>query len=85
MMDQIIGGMTHPDDCHPGVQFIVNQPLLIDLAMIRHFRAHGGIALPPLDPARKRQDAFEIVAAEEASQNKTWLAGHRTVMCYLTW
>jgi hypothetical protein len=85
MMDQIIWGVTHPDDCHPRVQSIVNQPLMIDLAMIRHFRTRGRIALHPLDPARERQDAFEIVAAEEASQNKTWLVGDQTVMRYPTW
>lgn len=84
-MDQVIWGVTHQNDCHPGVQWIVDNPALVDLLLIRNFKAHGGIALPPLPLARERQEAHERVAAQEAQQHMTWMAGTRTIMRYPTW
>jgi hypothetical protein len=83
-MDQIIWGATHPDDCHPGVKSIIDNPALVDLLLIRHYKVHGGIALPPLKQARDLQAAHEIVAAQEASQGLTWTTG-RSMMHYPLW
>ncbi|KAF1846127.1 uncharacterized protein K460DRAFT_339070 [Cucurbitaria berberidis CBS 394.84] len=83
-LDQVIWGITHPSDCHPGVKSIVENPALVDLLLIRHFKAHGGLVLPPLQAARELQEAHEIVAKEEMASGKTWCTG-RTMMHYPNW
>jgi hypothetical protein len=82
-MDQVIWGITHPDDVHPGVAFIVDHPALVDLLLIRHFKAHGGIVLPNLQAAMALQGVHEIVATQEKAQGTTW--GDRTMMVYPNW
>lgn len=75
----------HPNDVHPGVRSIVENPALVDLLLIRQFMAHGGIALPPLKTARDLQTAHEIVAAQEASAGLPWTTGRSAMhhpMCY---
>jgi hypothetical protein len=83
-LDQVIWGLTHPNDVHPGVRNIVDNSALVDLLLIRHFKAHGGIALPPLKAARDLQSAYEIVAVQEAASGLTWTTG-RTMMHYPFW
>jgi hypothetical protein len=82
-MDQIIWGVIHPDDVHPGVVSIVSNPALVDLLLIRHFKAHGGIVLPNLAPAMALQGTHEILAAQEKAQQVPW--GNRTMMSYPNW
>ncbi|RAR15163.1 hypothetical protein DDE83_001400 [Stemphylium lycopersici] len=85
LMDQVIWGATHPDDCHPGVRTIAENAPLVDLLLIRQFKKHGGIVLPPLAAARKMQDNHEIVAGQEKAQGNTWLAGNRSMVKYPNW
>jgi hypothetical protein len=86
-MHQAIWGLTHPDDVHPGVADIVANSALLDLFLIRQFKAHGGIVLPPLQSAKALQDAHEIVAAQEIAQGKVWSAGPngRSMVRYPNW
>ncbi|KAL1798156.1 hypothetical protein ACET3X_002193 [Alternaria dauci] len=83
-MDQIIWGMTHPDDINPGVASIVANPALIDLLLVRHYKKWGGLVLPPLQAARGLQDAYEVVAEQEKNRGLQWGEG-RSLMKYPNW
>lgn len=83
-MDQIIWGVTHPNDVHPGVASLVSNPALVDLLLIRHFKAHGGLVLPPLHSARELQAAHEVVAQNQVASGLNWGDG-RTMMVYPNW
>jgi hypothetical protein len=83
-LDYVIWGATHPSDIPAGINSIVENPALIDLLLIRQFKAHGGILLPPLQSARQLQETHERVAIDEVRQGLTW--GHgRTMMQYPNW
>ncbi|OWY46880.1 hypothetical protein AALT_g10151 [Alternaria alternata] len=83
-MDQIIWGMTHPEDVHPGVASIVGNTALVDLLLVRHYKKWGGLLLPPLQAARRLQDAHEVVANQEKDQGLQWNGG-RSLMKYPNW
>jgi len=83
-MDQIVWGVTHRDDCHPGVESIVNNAALVDLLLVRHYKKWGGLVLPPLQAARGLQDAHEVVAEQEKQRGMTWASG-RLLMKYPNW
>lgn len=83
-MDQIVWGVTHRDDCHPGVESIVNNAALVDLLLVRHYKKWGGLVLPPLQAARGLQDAHEVVAEQEKQRGMTWASG-RSLMKYPNW
>ncbi|KAI4713537.1 hypothetical protein J4E89_000983 [Alternaria sp. Ai002NY15] len=83
-MDQIIWGITHPDDCHPGVESIISNAALVDLLLVRHYKKWGGLVLPPLQAARGLQDAHEVVAEQEKQRGMTWASG-RSLMKYPNW
>ncbi|KAI4951971.1 hypothetical protein J4E91_003433 [Alternaria rosae] len=83
-MDQIIWGITHRDDCHPGVESIIGNLALVDLLLVRHFKKWGGLVLPPLRAARGLQDAHEVVADQEKQRGLTWASG-RSLMKYPNW
>jgi hypothetical protein len=83
-MDQIIWGMTHPDDIHPGVASIVENPALVDLLLVCHYKKWGGLVLPPLQAARILQDAHEVLAEKEKQQGLTWTNG-RSLIKYPNW
>jgi hypothetical protein len=57
---------------------------MIDLLLIRHFKIHGGIALPPLPQARESEAAYQLVADREAAAELTWTTG-RTMVHYPVW
>jgi len=84
-LDLIIWRITHPNDIQPGVRRIVENPALVDLLLIRHYKAHGGIALPPLKAARDLVDAHEIDARQKAAADRTWAAKNRSIMNYPMW
>ncbi|CAE7032484.1 hypothetical protein PTNB85_04061 [Pyrenophora teres f. teres] len=81
---QVIWGITHPTDAHPGVQGIIGNQTLIDILLIRHFKNHGGLVLPPLSSARAVQDWYEKLAEKERAEGKTWMTG-RTMVRYPNW
>jgi hypothetical protein len=83
-MDQIIWGMTHRDDVHPGIASIVSNTALVDLLLVRHYKKWGGLVLPPLQAARGLQDSQEVVAEQEKQRGLTWASG-RSMMKYPNW
>jgi hypothetical protein len=83
-MDQIIWGMTHRDDVHPGIASIVENTALVDLLLVRHYKKWGGLVLPPLQAARGLQDAHEVIAEQEKQRGLTWTSG-RSLMKYPNW
>jgi hypothetical protein len=83
-MDQIVWGMTHPEDVHPGVASIVGNTALVDLLIVRHYKKWSGLILPPLQAARRLQDAHEVVANQEKDQGLQWNGG-RSLMKYPNW
>ncbi|PZD27184.1 hypothetical protein A1F96_06968 [Pyrenophora tritici-repentis] len=85
VLSQVIWGLTHPNDVHHGVQDIVSNQALIDILLIRHFKMHGGLVLPPLAGARGVQDFFEKLAEKEKAEGKKWAEGNRTMMRYPNW
>ncbi|KAH3950033.1 hypothetical protein HBI56_008880 [Parastagonospora nodorum] len=52
LLDQVIFGVQFPALCHPGVADFVDDRKLIALLLVRHFKNHGGLVLPPLDDAQ---------------------------------
>jgi hypothetical protein len=52
LLDQVIFGVQFPALCHPGVADFVDDKKLIALLLVRHFKNHGGLVLPPLDDAQ---------------------------------
>jgi hypothetical protein len=83
-MDQIIWGMTHRDDVHPGIASIVANAALVDLLLVRHYKKWGGLVLPPLQAARGLQDSQEVAAEQEKQRGLTWASG-RSMMKYPNW
>ncbi|RMZ68464.1 hypothetical protein GMOD_00008170 [Pyrenophora seminiperda CCB06] len=84
VLDQIIWGMTHPHDANPGVQDIIEMPVLVDILLVRHFRRHGGLVLPPLEEARKVVEVAEVRAVREKAEGLRWGAG-RELVRYPNW
>lgn len=70
-MDQIIFGVANPAYCHPGVKDMAADRELVLLLLIRHFKKHGGLILPPLADALPVQDRYllELQAAAAAERN----------------
>ena len=80
LLDQLIFGITHPALCHPGVKAFPQDRELVTLLLVRHFKKHGGLVLPPGQLARARHDAHEqTVRADLAAQRHP---GH---MVYPVW
>ena len=59
-------------------------PALVDILLIRHFKKHGGLVLPPLVAARAAQEAFEAVLQREKDEGRTWETG-RSMLRYPNW
>lgn len=70
MIDQLIWGLTHPSDAHLGVRDdLHNDHFFIAVLLIRHFKYHGGLVLPPLQAARSKQAVHEALVASEKALN----------------
>ncbi|KAH6882491.1 hypothetical protein BKA58DRAFT_434251 [Alternaria rosae] len=83
-MDQIIWGINHRDDCHPGVESIIGNLALVDLLVVRHFKKWGGLVLSPLRAAQGLQNPHEVVADQQKQRGLTWASG-RSLMKYPNW
>ncbi|KAF2622419.1 hypothetical protein BU25DRAFT_462953 [Macroventuria anomochaeta] len=70
MVDQLIWGLTHQDDAHPEVHGdLYNDHFFVAVLLIRHFKYHGGLVLPPLQAARIKQAVHETLVASEKALN----------------
>ncbi|KAF3029175.1 hypothetical protein E8E12_000832 [Didymella heteroderae] len=69
MVDQLVWGLTHPDDAHPGVCHDFSDTFFIAVLLVRHFKYHGGLILPPLQAARVKQATHETLVASEKALN----------------
>lgn len=59
LLDEVIFGVCHPDLANPGVEDIIQDRELISLLLVRHFKFHGGLCLPSLQPARQITETHE--------------------------
>jgi hypothetical protein len=75
LIDQVIFGIVYPDLCNPGVQNITGDREMIALLLVRHFKRFGGLVLPPLEAAKKRQEEHERVVREDlvAKREPGWM------------
>jgi hypothetical protein len=64
-MDQLVWAVTHPADAHSKIRRDLTDPFFIAVLLIRHFKFHGGLVLPPLLDARVVQDAHEEVLRKD--------------------
>lgn len=71
MVDQLVWGLTHPDAAHRGVRRDFDDPFFIAVLLIRHFKYHGGLILPPLRAARVKQELHEALLASEKALNRS--------------
>lgn len=71
MVDQLVWGLTHRDDAHPGVRCDFDDPFFIAVLLIRQFKYHGGLVLPPLQAARVKQDNHATLLASEKALNRS--------------
>lgn len=71
MVDQLVWGLTHPDDTHPGVRRDFDDSFFIAVLLIRHFKYYGGLTLPPLQAARVKQEIQETLIASEKALNRS--------------
>jgi hypothetical protein len=71
MVDQLVWGLTHPADAHPGVRRDFDDPFFIAVLLIQHFKYHGGLILPPLQAARVKQAVHEALVASEKALNRS--------------
>lgn len=71
MVDQLIWGVTHPNDAHPGLRRHFADTFFVAVLLIRHFKYHGGLVLPPLQAARIKQAVHETLVASEKALNRS--------------
>jgi hypothetical protein len=72
LLDQVIFCIAHPKlPCHSHVKDIAENRELVVLLLVRHFRKHGGLILPPLAAAVELQEAHvRIMEADIAAGRK---------------
>lgn len=71
MIDQLVWGLTHPDNAHAGVRRDFDDSFFIAVLLIRHFKYHGGLILPPLQAARTKQEIHETLIISEKALNRS--------------
>lgn len=72
MVDQLIWGLTHRNDAHPGVRSDLDSDLFfIIVLLIRHFKYYGGLVLPPMQAARVKQAVHEALVESEKALNRS--------------
>ncbi|KAJ4392507.1 hypothetical protein N0V91_011384 [Didymella pomorum] len=54
--DQLVWVLTHPGSAHAGVRRDFDNAFFVAVLLIRHFKYHGGLVLPPLRAARVKQE-----------------------------
>jgi|TARA_R110002003_G_scaffold225_2_gene16549 hypothetical protein len=70
LLDQLIFGIANPGLCHPGVADLASDREMVALLLVRHFKKHGGLILPPLEAARTLQDAHVRVVREDLAAGR---------------
>ncbi|KAL1603107.1 hypothetical protein SLS59_004764 [Nothophoma quercina] len=72
MTDQLIWGLTHRNDAHPGVRSDLDSDFFfIIVLLIRHFKYYGGLVLPPMQAARVKQAVHEALVESEKALNRS--------------
>jgi hypothetical protein len=56
---ELILRIANPDLGHPSMDWIRANRSLVDILLYRHYQRHGGLILPPMDPALQAMQAHE--------------------------
>jgi hypothetical protein len=69
-LDQVIFGLAYPKLCHEGVKDIAEDREMVILLLIRHFKKHGGLVLPPMGPALSLQEKHVEVVRQDIAAGR---------------
>ncbi|KAF2032777.1 hypothetical protein EK21DRAFT_109522 [Setomelanomma holmii] len=71
LIHELILRIADPDLGHPSMEPIRQNRSMVELLLYRHFQRHGGLNLPPTNPAVQAMQQYESTVAQARAQYAT--------------